>query len=121
MVGVLHQCVHERLYLLLGKVASIDAFGRVDVPCKGIERQTPVIPRYGNDVFQHDHVARHTNATTVLLSHGVPIETVSRLLGHTNIKTTPIYAKITVQKISQDMETLSYKLEEMEKNICRAI
>ena len=67
------------------------------------------------------HVARHTNATTVLLSHGVPIETVSRLLGHTNIKTTQIYAKITAQKISQDMETLSHKLEDMEKNICRAI
>ena len=61
------------------------------------------------------------NATTVLLSHGVPIETVSRLLGHTNIKTTQIYAKITAQKISQDMETLSHKLEDMEKNICRAI
>ena len=67
------------------------------------------------------HVARHTNATTVLLSHGVPIETVSRLLGHTNIKTTQIYAKITAQKISQDMETLSHKLEDMEKSICRAI
>ena len=67
------------------------------------------------------HVARHTNATTVLLSNGVPIETVSRLLGHTNIKTTQIYAKITAQKISQDMETLSHKLEDMEKNICRAI
>ena len=67
------------------------------------------------------HVARHTNATTVLLSNGVPIETVSRLLGHTNIKTTQIYAKITAQKISQDMETLSHKLEDMEKNICQAI
>lgn len=67
------------------------------------------------------HVARHTNATTVLLSNGVPIETVSRLLGHTNIKNTQIYAKITNQKISQDMETLSHKLEDMEKNICSAI
>lgn len=67
------------------------------------------------------HVARHSAATTVLLSNGVPIETVSRLLGHTNIKTTQIYAKITAQKISQDMETLSHRLEDMEKNICNAI
>lgn len=57
------------------------------------------------------HVARHSAATTVLLSNGVPIETISRLLGHTNIKTTQIYAKITAQKISQDME----------KNICDTI
>ena len=67
------------------------------------------------------HVSRHSAATTILLSHGVPIETVSRILGHTNIKTTQIYAKITNQKISRDMETLSQKLEEMEKNICDAI
>lgn len=67
------------------------------------------------------HVARHSAATTVLLSNGVPIETVSKLLGHTNIKTTQIYAKITAQKISQDMETLSHKLEGIEKNICKTI
>jgi len=67
MAGVLHRCVHERLYLLLGKVAPIDAFGRVDVPCKGIERQTPVVPRYGNDVFQHDHVAPHGIGAAFLL------------------------------------------------------
>ncbi len=67
------------------------------------------------------HVARHSAATTILLSHGVPIETVSRILGHTNIKTTQIYARITNQKISRDMETLSQKLESMEKNICEVI
>jgi integrase len=67
------------------------------------------------------HVARHSAATTILLSHGVPIETVSRILGHTNIKTTQIYARITNQKISRDMETLSHKLEGMEKSICNAI
>lgn len=67
------------------------------------------------------HIARHSAATTILLSNGVPIETVSRLLGHTNIKTTQIYAKITAQKISQDMEILSHRLEDMEKNICNAI
>lgn len=67
------------------------------------------------------HVSRHSAATTILLSHGVPIETVSRILGHTNIKTTQIYARITNPKISRDMETLSHKLEGMEKNICDAI
>ena len=67
------------------------------------------------------HKVRHTNATTVLLSHGVPIETVSRLLGHTDLKTTQIYARITNQKISSDMEILSHKLEKMEKEICDAI
>lgn len=82
---------------------------------KGIVRQCGFKTRLST------HVARHTNATTALLSNGVPIETVSRLLRHTNIKTTQIYAKITAQKISQDMETLSHKLEDMEKNICNAI
>ena len=64
------------------------------------------------------HVARHSAATTILLSNGVPIETVSRILGHTNIKTTQIYAKITNQKISQDLETLSHKIGDLEQSLC---
>ena len=67
------------------------------------------------------HVARHSAATTILLSNGIPIETVSRILGHTNIKTTQIYAKITNQKISQDMEILSHKIGDLEKNLCKTI
>lgn len=61
------------------------------------------------------HMARHTFATTITLSNGVPIETVSKMLGHTNIKTTQIYAKITDLKISSDMEILANKLNSKKK------
>lgn len=56
------------------------------------------------------HMARHSFATTVTLTNGVPISTVSKMLGHSSIKTTQIYAKVLDLKISNDMELLQNKL-----------
>lgn len=61
------------------------------------------------------HLARHTFATTITLAKGVPIETVSKMLGHTNIKTTQIYARITDSKIGNDMQVLAGKLQSLNK------
>lgn len=55
------------------------------------------------------HIARHTFATTITLSNGVPIETVSKMLGHRNLKTTQHYARILDKKVSEDMNSLQGK------------
>ena len=58
------------------------------------------------------HMARHTFATTVTLSQGVPLETVSKMLGHTRVDTTQIYAKVTDEKIDADTKRLDSKISE---------
>lgn len=60
------------------------------------------------------HIARHTFATTITLSNGVPIESVSKMLGHKNIKTTQHYAKILDKKVSEDMSALRNVLQKKE-------
>ena len=54
-------------------------------------------------------MARHTIATTVILTNGVPIETVSKMLGHKNIQTTQHYKKVLDKKVSEDIKILRDK------------
>ena len=58
------------------------------------------------------HSARHTYATEITLSQGVPLETVSKMLGHAEITTTQIYAKVTDDKIDADTKVLDSKISE---------
>lgn len=60
--------------------------------------------------------ARHTFATTVTLSNGVPLETVSKMLGHSSLKMTQHYAKILDRKIGEDMYRLQEVLAKKKEN-----
>ncbi|MCX4301533.1 MAG: tyrosine-type recombinase/integrase [Alistipes sp.] len=63
------------------------------------------------------HCARHTFATTITLSQGMAIETISKLLGHTNIRTTQIYATITRGRLTSELDRLSQRLD----TFCQAV
>lgn len=61
------------------------------------------------------HLARHTFAT-LFLSEGVPLESLSKMLGHKNIATTQIYAKILNEKVGKDMQKVSHKFKGLERS-----
>ena len=90
-------------------------FGEVNYwsVCKKLK---PVMKECGIDKPISAHCARHGFAT-MALTNGMPIESVSRVLGHTNIVTTQIYAKITTQKLDNDLTMLGNKLNASFNNI----
>lgn len=78
--------------------------------CSTIRSLRAIARRAGIATDLTTHVARHSFATSVCLSQGVPIETVSKMLGHKHITTTQIYAKITNDKIKRDMDNLQARI-----------
>ena len=90
-------------------------FGEVNYwsVCKKLK---PVMKECGIDKPISAHCARHGFAT-MALTNGMPIESVSRVLGHTNIVTTQIYARITTQKLDNDLTMLGNKLNQSFSNI----
>lgn len=103
---------------IMEKYRGLCADGRIfPVPCysdcRGILLR--VAKRCGITKHLTWHMSRHTMATEICLTNGVPIETVSSILGHKNIKTTQIYAKITKEKLNKDMDKLSLQLNHIEE------
>ena len=93
--------------------------------CVNSERLLPVISNIKTNAYLKEiaivcgikknltfHMARYTFATTITLTNGVPMETVSNMLGHSKITTTQIYAKVLENKVSEDMLRLQKKLAE---------
>ena len=101
--------------------------------CPGVQNQDKLLPVLSNQKYNEylkeiaticgvhknltTHAARHTFATTVTLNNGVPIETVSKMLGHKSIKMTQIYAKILDRKVSEDMSMLEEKFKRNTREI----
>jgi site-specific recombinase XerD len=92
------QCVNEDRLLPVLSNQKMNAYLKEIADLCGIQK---------NLTF---HIARHTFATTVTLSNGVPIESVSKMLGHKNLKTTQHYAKILDRKVGEDMKALKERL-----------
>lgn len=92
------QCIHQGRLLPVPSNQKMNAYLKEIAALCGIDKQMTF------------HTARHTFATTVTLLNGVPMESVSKMLGHTNLRTTQHYAKILDVKVGEDMKALRGKL-----------
>ncbi|MFI3293719.1 MAG: site-specific integrase [Rikenellaceae bacterium] len=88
-----------------GRLFNIMRYGKTDIYLKKAAKLCGI----ENNITYHQ--SRHNFATIITLSNGVPLETVSRMMGHTDIRTTQLYARLTNQKIDEDMKILSKSIK----------
>ncbi len=100
-VQIMDKYKHERID---DRIFGMKTLKSIDENLKTIARKCGVKSRLTH------HMGRHTYATQVCLSQGVPIETLSKMMGHRSIQTTQVYAKITNQKVNEDMKILSSRI-----------
>lgn len=93
------QCIHQDRLLPVLSNQKMNSYLKEIADVCGIKKELTF------------HIARHTFATTVTLTNGVPIETVSKMLGHRSLRTTQHYAKILDRKVSDDMQILRDKFQ----------
>ena len=111
--------------MIIEKYAGITRDGRIfSVPCNTtcndfLYRLSQAIPNLNEKKITF-HLARHTFAT-LFLSEGVPLESLSKMMGHKNIATTQIYAKILNEKVGKDMEKVSHKFKGMESSFVTSL
>jgi site-specific recombinase XerD len=112
----------QKLILLPEAIKVINKY-KLDQACKNANQLLPVKSNQkynenlktvqkiaGINTTLTSHLGRHVFATTIALSNGMPLETVSKILGHSSLKTTQIYAKVWDDKIALDFDALSSKL-----------
>jgi site-specific recombinase XerD len=88
-----------------GKVFKVKTLENMDIQLKKIARIA------GIDQTLTFHMSRHSFATSVCLTNGVPVESLSQMMGHLSIKTTQIYAKVTRTKLNEDMTGLEKRIK----------
>ncbi|KAA6323484.1 site-specific integrase [termite gut metagenome] len=104
-IRILEKCRNTEFAGTDGRMFKLRTLENTDIQLKKIAQAA------GIDKRLTFHMSRHSFATTICLSQGVPIETLSQMLGHQDITTTQIYAKVTRTKINEDMTSLAQRIE----------
>ena len=114
-LALLEKYKHDTLLIQKGRVLPFISNQKVNDYLKEIALYCKI------GKYMTFHLARHTFATTITLNNGIPLETVSKMLGHTKLSTTQIYVHVLERKISEDMKSLRTKFKQLGESKLKAV